>query len=116
MKLLSIWEIRVLSSRIETRAIRTPEWAFAKRFKGSGSYPLEDELYDLKKDPDERTNLAQLSDHMEVVEELGTRLDSYFGRYADPRFDLWRGGSAKSNSSRPWLWQDAWGGDWKPIT
>ena len=87
-----------------------------KRFKGSGAYPLEDDLYDLNADADERRNLAGDEGYAAIERELATRLDAYFDRYADPRFDLWRGGSAKSNASRPWLWKDAWGPDWETVT
>ncbi len=48
------WEDVVFLEQEETRAIRTPEWLYIKRFKQSRAYPLEDELYDLTRDPDER--------------------------------------------------------------
>ena len=110
------WDDVVFLEQEETRAIRTTEWLYVKRFKGSGAYPLEDDLYDLNADADERRNLAGDEGYAAIERELATRLDAYFDRYADPRFDLWRGGSAKSNASRPWLWKDAWGPDWEAVT
>jgi arylsulfatase A-like enzyme len=110
------WDDVVFLEQEETRAIRTAEWLHVKRFQGSGSYPLEDELYDLNADADERRNLAGDGDCATIERDLAARLDAYFDSYADPRFDLWRGGSAKSNVSRPWLWKDAWGPDWETVT
>jgi arylsulfatase A-like enzyme len=110
------WDDVVFLEQEESRAIRTPDWLYIKRFAGSAAYPLTDELYDLQKDTDERRNLAADTDYSTVRQELDTRLGDYFARYADPRFDLWRGGSAKSNSSRPWLWRDAWGAGWESMT
>ena len=87
-----------------------------ERFGGSGAYPLANELYDLVNDPDERVNVSGDEACRQAEEELAGRLGSYFARFADPRFDLWRGGTVKSNTSRPWLWKDAWGDDWRPTT
>jgi hypothetical protein len=97
----------------ETRAIRTDEWLYMKRFQGSRLYPFEDALYNLVDDPDERNNLIASPHRVEIAKDLSTRIDAFFNRYADPKFDLWHGGSAKSNSDKPWLWQDAWGEAWE---
>jgi hypothetical protein len=43
--------------------------------------------------------LAQLPEFTAVVEELSGRLDAFFGQCANPRWDLWKGGVAKSNST-----------------
>ena len=110
------WHDEVFIEQEETRAVKTPEWSFVKRFKGSENYPLEDELYDLTADPDERNNLAGQPEVGNIQESLSARIDEYFEQHADPRFDLWNGGAVKSNTSRPWLWKDAWGEDWKPVT
>jgi arylsulfatase A-like enzyme len=97
----------------ETRAIRTSEWLFMKRIENT-EYDFQPELYDLVNDPDERKNLAQDPKYAEVVAELSTRLDEFFTKYADPRWDLWKGGVVKSNSTRPFLWKEVWGDDWAP--
>ena len=110
------WQDEIYIEQEETRAIRTPEWSYLKRFKGSKTYILEDELYDLTTDPDERLNKAGQKNHAEIEKLLADKLDTFFDQYADPKFDLWNGGTVKSNTSRPWLWKDAWGDDWKPIT
>ena len=110
------WRNEIYIEQEETRAIRTPEWSYFKRFKGSKTYPLENELYDLTTDPDERINLAGETGSALAERSLTGKLDSYFDTYADPRFDLWNGGTVKSNTSRPWLWKDAWGAQWSTIT
>ena len=111
----SNWDDVVFFEQEETRAIRTPDWLYAKRFDQSEEYPLENELYDLSNDPDERINLAGNSKFNEIENELSTKIDTYFQTYASPQFDLWQGGTVKSNSSRPWLWENAWGDTWHPI-
>lgn len=98
----------------ETRAIRTPEWLYAMRFQGAGSYPMSDEMYSLSDDPLEKTNLIDRPDLSDVAGDLRDRINAFFATYADPRYDLWQGGSAKSNVTYAKLWQDAWGEGWKP--
>jgi arylsulfatase A-like enzyme len=108
-------EEAVFMEQEETRAIRTPKWLYMNRFKGSRMYPFEDELYDLVNDPAEQTNLVSQPDLAGVSQVLSERIDTFFQQYADPKYDLWQGGTAKSNSDKPWLWQDAWGADWEPV-
>ena len=96
----------------ETRAIRTDKWLYMKRFQGSRLYSFEDALYNLVDDPDEKQNLIADTHSVEIANALSTRIDAFFKRYANPKYDLWQGGSAKSNSDKPWLWQDAWGDQW----
>ena len=110
------WTDEVFLEQEETRAIRTPEWSYFKRFDGSEAYPLENELYDLSRDPDERNNVAGQAGYGPVEHELCERIDAFFNEFADPERDLWNGGAPKSNTSRPWLWKDAWGEKWQPIT
>jgi arylsulfatase A-like enzyme len=109
------WSDEVFIEQEETRAIRTPLWSYFKRFSGSETYPLENELYDLTHDPEERVNLSGQDEHQNIERELLEKIDTFFGSYANPKYDLWNGGTAKSNSSRPWLWKDAWGEDWQPV-
>ena len=97
----------------ETRAIRTSQWLFMMRIENT-EYDFKQELYDLVNDPDERKDLAQDPEYADVVAELSTRLDEFFTDYANPRWDLWKGGVVKSNSTRPFLWKEVWGDDWAP--
>ena len=97
----------------ETRAIRTSQWLFMMRIENT-KYDFNHELYDLVNDPDERKNLAQDPEYAEVVSKLIARLNEFFTDYANPRWDLWKGGTVKSNSTRPFLWKELWGEDWTP--
>ena len=87
------WQDEIYIEQEETRAIRTPEWSYLKRFKGSKTYILEDELYDLTTDPDERLNKAGQKNYAEIEKLLSDKLDTFFAQYADPKIDLWNGGT-----------------------
>lgn len=76
---------------ITTRVIQTREWKYTKRFLDA-----PDELYDLAKDPGETRNLAGDPAQSAVVRDLDARLTAFFANYADPRWDVWRGGTAKA--------------------
>lgn len=104
----------VFAEQEETRVIRTPRWAYFKRFRGPGA-DFGDALFDLSADPDETRNLAQDPAHAGVVADLSARIDTYFARYADPRADLWHGGRPIQNSTMRSFWQKAWGKDWAPV-
>lgn len=108
------WDDAVYMEQEETRSLRTPEWLFMKRF-GPTSYDFGDELYDLINDPGERNNLAEDGAHRATVERLSARIDMFFDAYSDPKWNLWTGGTVKSNSTRPFLWKDVWGDDWAPA-
>tara|TARA_B100000676_G_C17718683_1_gene650206 strand:- start:29 stop:718 length:690 start_codon:yes stop_codon:yes gene_type:complete len=110
------WVDEIFIENEETRAIRTPNWSYVKRFNGSKAYPLNNALYDLKNDPDERINRYSDSSPLNIQHELDKRLSDFFNKYVEPKYDLWKGGTVKSNTSRPWLWEDAWGPEWHPIT
>ena len=110
------WVDEIFIENEETRAVRTPNWSYVKRFNGSKVYPLCNELYNLNNDPDERTNIYSNSSPLNIQHKLDKRLTDFFNKYAEPKYDLWKGGTVKSNTSRPWLWEDAWGPDWHPIT
>ncbi len=99
----------------ETRAIRTNDWLLMTRFQGSQKQALSSELYDLVNDPAETQNLADDSDHASTLAELVDRIDTFFDQFAEPKYDLWQGGTVKSNSDKPWLWQEAWGETWSPV-
>ena len=108
------WRDAVFVEQEETRAIRSDRWLYAQRFKGAAAYPMEDELYDLHEDPLEKNNLIHVEEYASVCAELRGRIDAYFGQYSTPEFDLWNGGTAKSNVTFEGLWKDAWGDDWQP--
>jgi len=80
---------------ITTRAIQTRGWKYVKRFLDA-----PDELYDLAQDPGETRNLlagpARTGEVTAAVADLDRQLTAFFDRYADPRWDVWRGGTAKA--------------------
>ena len=108
-------EAEIFIEQEEVRAIRTSQWLYMGRFMGSKKYPFEDELYDLVQDPSEKTNLINNPQYAGTAKSLSARVDAFFQQHADPQYDLWHGGSTKSNSDKPWLWKDAWGEDWEPT-
>jgi arylsulfatase A-like enzyme len=85
------WDEVVYFEFENTRAIRTGDWKYIHRFPRG-----PDELYDLKKDPGERQNLIDQPAQAEIRKNLAKRLDEFFDRYADPRYDLSRKGGSKS--------------------
>ena len=85
------WDNTAYFEYINTRAIQTDKWKFVKRLFGQPA-----ELYNLVADPGERVNLADSPDHREIRTELDARMASFYNRYADPRWDIWKGGTAKA--------------------
>ena len=73
------------------RAIRTAEWKYIERI-----HQAPNELYDLRKDAGERLNLSGRADASAIEASLRARLHAFFDRYADPKWDLWKGGRSKS--------------------
>lgn len=98
----------------ETRAIRTKTWLYANRFKGAPSYPIGDVLFDLASDPLEKNNLSGRPELSQIEADLRAHLVLHFSTYSQDKYDLWEGGTAKSNVTFDGLWQDAWGVDWAP--
>ena len=105
-------EDAVFMEQEETRAIRTPEWLYKRRFQLAPEPLYPDELYDLKNDPLEKVNLVGKPAYTDIAHELIQRIDAFFGAFAEPKYDLWKGGMPQSNSDKPWLWKEAWGEDW----
>ncbi|GAF87942.1 unnamed protein product, partial [marine sediment metagenome] len=85
------WENTVYYEFENVRAIRTDQWKYIERFRQSPN-----ELYDLTADPGELNNLIDKPRHAETRRELATRMHAYFDRVADPKWDLWKGGTSKS--------------------
>ena len=64
------------------RAYRTPQWKLLRDFASPG----RNELYDLKNDPDERTNIFQSDDpiHVRIREELDRKILQRMRSLNDP--------------------------------
>ena len=71
--------------------MRTARWKYVARFP-SGPY----ELYDMQTDPQERFNHYGQPGTEEIKADLAKQLDAFFNRYADPQYDIWKGGGSKA--------------------
>jgi arylsulfatase A-like enzyme len=85
------WENVIFFEVENTRMIRTPQWKYTRRFPNG-----PDELYDLQYDAGERTNLIGQAEHAGIRDQLAARLDAFFARHANPKYDLWHGGGSKT--------------------
>jgi arylsulfatase A-like enzyme len=77
-KAVADWPDAVFGEYGDLRMVRTARHKLVRRPGG----PCE--LFDLAADPRETVNLFADAAHAGVVDDLTTRLDAYFGRYADP--------------------------------
>jgi arylsulfatase A-like enzyme len=85
------WDDTAFYEYITVRAIVKKEWKYVKRLFGEPS-----ELYHLKADPQEDTNLYGDRQYAEIVLSLDSELDGFFDRYATEKYDPWRGGTGKA--------------------
>lgn len=86
------WDNVVFYEFENTRVIRTANWKYVRRFPSGPN-----ELYDLARDPGETRNLVDAPAQAATHGRLEKRLAAFFARYADERYDLWRGGGAQSH-------------------
>jgi len=93
---LADWDNTVFYEMETTRAIRTPRWKYVARFP-SGPY----ELYDMEADPQERFNQYAQPGTETTQAYLAKQLDAFFTQYADPKYDIWKGGSSKAKRHAP---------------
>lgn len=93
---LANWRDDVYFEQEETRGIRTPRFAYWKHLKGFGTALL----YDVESDPGQDQNLFGQPGYEGIVNELDQKLTAFFDRYADPKYDLWKGGKTKSFTGR----------------
>lgn len=101
------WDNTVFYEFENVRSIRTDRWKYIERFRQSPN-----ELYDLKADPAELNNLIDKPEHAEVQRDLARQLHTYFDRIADPKWDLWKGGTSKSGLITRALFDNP--GPWRP--
>ena len=73
------------------RSIRTDRWKYIERY---GQEP--NELYDLQADPAELNNLIDQPEQGAMRTQLAQRMHAWFDRVADPKWDLWKGGTSKT--------------------
>jgi arylsulfatase A-like enzyme len=73
------------------RMIRNDRWKYTWRFPDG-----PDELYDMQSDPGETQNLANDIGSEAVIREMREQIAAFFMKYADPQYDVWRGGRSKA--------------------
>lgn len=87
------WDNVIYHEFENTRMIRT------ERFKLTIRHPFgPDELYDMQHDPDERENLIFVKKYENTKRELQNKLRKFFDKYADPKYDRWKGGLTKGSA------------------
>jgi arylsulfatase A-like enzyme len=91
------WDDVVFFEDENVRVIRTADWKYIHRHPDG---PFE--LYHLADDPGEKVNLYGQPGRGPVRDALRQRLEAFFRDYADPKYDLYRGGGSKTHLlSRP---------------
>lgn len=85
------WENVVFYEMETCRAVRAERWKYVARFPAG---PFE--LYDMQADPRERFNLYGQSGTEPIRAQLAKQLADFFAKYADPQYDLWKGGRSKA--------------------
>ena len=85
------WDDTIYYEFENVRSIRTNQWKYIERFRQEPN-----ELYDLKTDPEELNNLVDKPEHAETQRSLREQMHAYFDRVADPKWDLWKGGTSKT--------------------
>ncbi len=85
------WDNVIFYEFENSRMIRTADWKYTWRFPDGPN-----ELYHLAVDPKEEHNLVDQPEQTAKQQELRRRLDAFFDRYADPKYDLTRGGGSQT--------------------
>ncbi|MBA4148474.1 MAG: sulfatase-like hydrolase/transferase [Verrucomicrobia bacterium] len=84
------WENVIYHDFENTRMIRTPKWKLTIRYPHG-----PDDLYDMENDPGEKENLIYVGQHSAAKNQLKKKLETFFAKYADPKYDRWNGGATK---------------------
>ena len=108
------WNDTIFFEFATVRAIETPNWKYVRRLPATDPR----ELYDLEADAGETINLISSPAHAGIIATLDKRLTAYFNQYADPKYDLWNGGTAKArlleeHYGRDDIFSDSFPG-WRP--
>lgn len=106
------WRDAVYYEQEETRGLRTHRYAYWKRLSGTD----EAELYDLIRDPDQQRNLIADPELAPTIRELDKKLTAFFKQYSTAEYDLWKGGTVKGSTQRPWVFQKIYGKNWQSKT
>ncbi len=104
------WNDAVFMDQEATRVIRTNQYAYWKRMKGTGNH----ELYDMQKDPMQETNLYGDSNYTDTISDLDKRSSQFFEIYSNADYDLWQGGTVKGTTESTAVYKSLYGEQWKP--
>lgn len=85
------WDGTIFHEFENTRMIRNDTWKYTWRVPNG-----PDELYDMETDAGERNNLVDEDEMQDVVAQLREQIQAFFDCYANPEFDLWKGGRSKA--------------------
>ncbi|MFC1714043.1 sulfatase [Candidatus Poribacteria bacterium] len=85
------WGDVIFNEFEDSRMVRNDRWKYTWRYPQG-----PDELYDIQNDPGERSNLVGDPEYAQIIRELRSQVDEFFSRYADPKYDLWHGGTSKA--------------------
>jgi arylsulfatase A-like enzyme len=97
------WDEVVFYEFENVRAIRTKDWKYIERYRESPN-----ELYHLVTDSREHRNLIDQPASKQTRKELKQRLDQFFSKYADPQWDIWKGGKSKTILMTKQLFPDSY--------
>ena len=86
------WETEMIYEMEGCRSIRTEDWKYVERRSPDGP----GEFYDMKNDPHERFNLYGQPHVASEQAKLAEQLYAFFDEYAEPEYDIWRGGRSKA--------------------
>ncbi|MEO2034043.1 MAG: sulfatase-like hydrolase/transferase [Planctomycetaceae bacterium] len=86
------WETAMYYEMEGCRSVRTENWKYVARRSPDGP----GELYHMANDPHERLNLFGQPNLAATQEQLASQLDAYFAAYANPEYDIWKGGRSKA--------------------
>jgi arylsulfatase A-like enzyme len=91
------WTNEMIYEMEGCRSYRDDRWKIVlRRFPDGPS-----ELYDLQTDPHERFNLFGQPGLAAKQSEMIAKLETKFTRFADPEYDLWKGGRSKAKLHTP---------------
>lgn len=87
------WDNTIFYEYENLRMVRTEDYKLTLRHPDG-----PDELYDMKENPTEKEedNLIHVAEFQPVREELTKQLNAFFDEFADPKYDLWKGGMSKA--------------------
>jgi arylsulfatase A-like enzyme len=95
------WSDTLCGEYGDLRMIRTPHYKLVRRYPHG-----PDDLFDLRADPGERTNLATDPAHAATVRALTADLDAFYARYSDPAHSGLRVKELRRHNRQVEAWRD----------